>query len=247
MMIVGVDCASSEKRIGLAIASIGNLKPTINKVKVGGGNVPVADWIAEQLPKDQPALLALDAPLGWPTALGSELFVHWAGMPLGTRPDCLFSRLTDRMIRQTLGKRPLEVGANLIARTAHSALSLLQNLREKTGLALPLAWEPGAIRETSAIEVYPAATLIVHGINVQGYKKPNASAVRGKLLERLSDHVEIAEDRGLLESNHDALDAAICVLAAWDFLQRKCIQPTDLETARKEGWIWVRHPNYPSF
>jgi predicted nuclease with RNAse H fold len=124
---------------------------------------------------------------------------------------------------------------------------LLQSLREKTGLALPLAWEPGEIKETSVIEVYPAATLIVHGINVQGYKKPNAGAVRGRLLEWLSDHVEIAEGRRLLESNHDALDAAICVLAAWDFMQGRCIQPTDLETARKEGWIWVRHPDHPSF
>ena len=37
----------------------------------------------------------------------------------------------------------------------------------------------------------------------------------------------------------DQLDAAVCVLAAADFLADRAVPPGDLATARKEGWIWV--------
>lgn len=33
----------------------------------------------------------------------------------------MFNRLTDRLIHQRIGKKPLEVGADRIARTAHAA------------------------------------------------------------------------------------------------------------------------------
>jgi len=46
----------------------------------------------------------------------------------------------------------------------------------------------------------------------------------------------------MLEKNDDALDAAICVLAGADFLRGEAAEPPDIETARKEGWIWFRKP-----
>lgn len=247
MIVIGVDCATDEKKMGLALGSVDNKKTTILKVSVGGKNERVVDLIEKWLPEGQPALLALDSPLGWPRKLAQELLDHSAGMPLKVPPDHLFSRLTDHRVKETIAKRPFEVGADRIARTAHSALKLLQSLREKTGSAIPLAWERDDVRETCAIEVYPAATLAARRINVQGYKKPKARDERLKLIELISNHLEIAtsrEQREQLESSSDAIDAVVCVLAASDFLLGKCLQPKpkDEETARKEGWIWVLHP-----
>jgi len=244
MIVIGVDCATNENKMGLALGSVDNKKTTILRVSVGGENEPVVDLIERWLLEGQPALLALDSPLGWPRKLAQELLDHSAGMPLKVSPDHLFSRLTDHIVKETIAKRPLEVGADRIARTAHSALKLLQSLREKTGLAIPLAWERDDVRETCAIEVYPAATLAARRISVQGYKKPKARDERLKLIELISNHLEIATLREQLESSSDAIDAVVCVLAASDFLLGKCLQPKskDEETARKEGWIWVLHP-----
>lgn len=241
-VIVGIDCASVEKNVGLALGAVERGELTIREIAAGGGSHSVVELIARWLPPGQPALLAFDAPLGWPAAMGPELFNHSAGMPLTAPPDVLFSRLTDRIIRQKIKKRPLEVGANLIARTAHAALGLLQHLREETGLAIPLAWEPDHLEETCAIEVYPAATLLVYNIRVPNYKLLRAQAARRKLVTLLSSYMAVATEPERLVANSHTLDAAVCVLAGYDFLSGRCIRPDDFRTARKEGWIWVRHP-----
>lgn len=108
-------------------------------------------------------LLALDAPLGWPEELGRSLLQHRAGDPIESEPNRLFKRKTDAEIFRRLHKRPLEVGANLIARTAHAALGLLNNVRRLTGHDIPLAWDPTNLGRIAAIEVYPAATLLARG------------------------------------------------------------------------------------
>jgi len=241
IIIIGVDCATEQKKIGLACSSISKGKMIIAEVAVGSRIMPAAEMIQKWLQKDQPALLALDAPLGWPTALGQELCGHFAGMPLESTPDYFFSRETDRSIQDRIGKRPLEVGANLIARTAHSALNLLQDLRKKTGLSIPLAWDIGDIRQTCAIEVYPAATLAMLEIKAGDYKKKDAQDRRLELIDNLQKHVQIPiSQRRLLKESSDAIDAVVCALGGYDFILGKCQLPYDMETARKEGWIWVR-------
>lgn len=241
MIIIGVDCATEQKKIGLACSSVIKGKMIIAEVAVGSRIMPAAEMIQKWLQKGQPALLALDAPLGWPIALGQELCGHFAGMPLEPAPDYFFSRETDRSVQNRIGKRPLEVGANLIARTAHSALKLLQDLRMKTGLQIPLAWDTGEIRQTCAIEVYPAATLVALGIKPGDYKKKDAQDKRAELMNQLQKHLQIpSSQRKLLEESDDAIDAVICVLSGYDFMLGKCQSPCDMKTAQKEGWIWVR-------
>jgi hypothetical protein len=93
----------------------------------------------------------------------------------------MFRRMTDDEIHRRLRKRPLEVGANLIARTAHSALKLLGEIRERTGLAIPLAWAPVEALPYRAIEVYPAATR-------------SSGAAQGHR-ERAVDWVTLGQDR----------------------------------------------------
>jgi hypothetical protein len=173
--------------------------------------------------------------------LGQSLSNHSAGTPVEAGADCLFSRMSDRIVKERIGKKPLEVGANLIARTAYSALKFLQELRDKTGLEIPLAWQPREIREVNVIEVYPAATLKARGIEAVSYKDSDVERKRPNILRQLDLYFEKSESEKNINSAH-ALDAVVCVVAASDFLLEKCIPVSDIEKARKEGWIWVRQP-----
>ncbi|MGD9100894.1 MAG: DUF429 domain-containing protein [Anaerolineae bacterium] len=240
--IVGIDCATKSSKVGLALASMDDSRPRVIKTTTGRGLESVgelASFIASWIPEAGPTLLALDAPLGWPTRLGEMLVHHSAGMPLSTEADQLFSRCTDRFVSEEIGKKPLEVGANLIARTAHAALALLQELCEKKKQSIPLAWNPRIKEGISAIEVYPAATLEAYGILASGYKKKNQEKERREILKALRKHL-VLTDTSLIESNADVLDAVVCVLAAADFISGRAIQPPNKELAEKEGWIWVR-------
>jgi hypothetical protein len=129
----------------------------------------------------------------------------------------LFRRLTDQFIKSKIGKQLLDVGADRIARTAHAALTLLDEIRIKIGEVIPLAWETGLQAGIFAIEVYPAATLIAHDISIPGYKRKENREARKTLLSDLRKRIDLPPDISLMENNDDALDAAICVLAGSDF------------------------------
>jgi len=45
-----------------------------------------------------------------------------------------------------------------------------------------------------------------------------------------------------MEQSADALDAAVCLLAARDFLMGEAMAPENESLARLEGWIWARRP-----
>jgi hypothetical protein len=139
----------------------------------------------------------------------------------------LFLRTTDRWIVDRLEKRPLDVGASFIARTAHRALMLLDEIRQETGHPVPLVWEPCPFRGVGAIEIYPAATRIALG----AAKVPASS-------DGLSNHLQ--GDLSALGKNPHVRDAAWCAVAGADFLAGRADPPSDIDLARREGWIWVR-------
>jgi hypothetical protein len=172
-----------------------------------------------------------------------ELASHAAGQPIVTEPNSFFRRETDRVIQERLGKTPLDIGADRIARTAHSALMLLQQVRERSGLEIPLAWGvEAAASKVFAIEVYPAGTLLAHGITASGYKKADQRPVREKICAHLSKLIAGSMDQEAMLDDADVLDAVVCLDAASDFLKGCCILPVDLMAAKREGWIWVRRP-----
>lgn len=142
--------------------------------------------------------------------------------------DALFRRKTDDDIHTRFRKRPLEVGANFISRTAVAALELLQKLKNSTGTAIPLAWSPMDVNPIAAIEVYPAATRLAHG-----------SEGKGGSIEGLEPLLDLSALDGVLPASADAIDALVCVLAAADFIRGQARPPLDLDTARQEGWIWT--------
>lgn len=247
--LVGIDCATLAEKTGLAV---GALDPASGAVFVTAARCcakgdQLAALVADAIGAG-PALLALDAPLGWPAPLGDTLSWHQAGAPFGSPvlpDDRMFSRATDLEIRARFGKRPLEVGADRIARTARAALRLLADIEARRSAAVPLAWTPGTIEGVCAIEVYPAATLRGHGIPHDGYRlqaKPRRS-----VLEALRVGVALPPSlaRGAVDPH--LLDAVLCVLAAADFATGNVRPPPLDQTAlsRREGWIWARDPPTP--
>jgi len=246
--IIGIDCAVSPRRTGLALGLFEKGRTRVEQVILGETQDSVirtvTNWMERASERSPNPLIALDAPLGWPTALARVLPAHQAGAPIDAAANKMFRRLTDRVTRRETGKLPLDVGADRIARTARAALELLQELRQRMGLEIPLAWKTGPPAEASAIEVYPAATLKVYGITNTRYKRKREVEVRKEMLEPLRELMDLPDDeneRRMLTSS-DALDAVVCVLAGADFLRGDVIEPTDLDVARKEGWIWVRSP-----
>ena len=177
------------------------------------------------------AIIALDAPLGWPKKMSDVLPYHRAGLPIRVESNQLFRRITDIEIKERLDKQPLDVGANLIARTAIAALEMLDQIRCTTKRTIPLAWAPRETELWRAIEVYPAATRIAHG----------APDLGGSLsgLENLLDCSLVLP--ALMQSK-DVVDAVVCALAAADFICGRAIPPDDQDTALVEGWIWTSIP-----
>jgi predicted RNase H-like nuclease len=239
MIVIGIDCATDPKKVGIALADCDEGRCALVAVELGESQELLARKIASWLPPSGPALLALDAPLGWPASLGPALVQHVAGEPLGQNPNLLFRRGTDRFVKEEIGKQSLDVGADRIARTAVAALRLVADVRKLTGHPIPLAWSR-EIPGPAAIEVYPAATLTAHGLRASGYKKPRDEKQRAEILQGLGERLEIPPElRDLPRSNADALDAAVCVLAGCDFIRGRALPPPDLDEAKREGWIWV--------
>ncbi len=239
--IVGIDCATQEERIGLARGRLdaqGHVR--VDRVTLGTAGESAAASVAEWI-KDQPRfVLAMDAPLGWPAALGTALAAHKAGTGIKAPADDLFRRRTDRQVHKELRKLPLEVGADRIARTAHAALDLLEQVRQMSAQNVPLAWKQAS--DSGAIEVYPAATLITRSLASSGYKAdtPVARKARAQILSRLATEVDLAVTHDLMLEDADLLDAMVCVLAGADFARGLCVEPDNLRVAKKEGFIWFR-------
>jgi hypothetical protein len=243
-VVIGVDCATQENRVGLARAEREGKAWVLREATVGSRERPVADTVQEWLEQSSgKAVLALDAPLGWPAPWKSMLMGHQAGENVRGEPNKVFRRESDRSVASLVGKTPLDIGADRIARTAHWALSLLESLRTRIDQPIPLAWDISPQAMVSAIEVYPAATLRAYGLALKGYKAKGGVEERSRMLPAITDRIQIGIEPHDLLALPDAFDAAVCVLAALDFLAGRAMAPDDWKLSREEGWIWVAHPD----
>jgi predicted nuclease with RNAse H fold len=243
LLLIGLDCATEDARIGIARGSSAGDVVCVQEIVVCGKEASAAARVAAWLEDASvPTVLAIDAPLGWPGALGRALSNHRAGDEITAPANELFRRATDRFIQQHLKKTPLDVGADRIARTAHAALRILGELRRRLGKPIPLAWS-GEVQGVAAIEVYPAATLISRGVRAGGYKKPANEQERSEIIQALSRELDLGTHAVVAQTNADALDASICVLAAADFVLGHAAPPEDQNAALSEGWIWTRIPS----
>lgn len=227
MLIVGVDCATDSRKTGVCRASFSDGRLHVDEAFTCSRERTAVLVVGEWLRHAERAVIALDAPLGWPEALGRELHQHAAGEPLAASANDMFNRVTDKSITVRFRKRPLEVGANLIARTAHAALALMESLRQVRPIAL--GWGRDDAAEVVAIEVYPAATRLGHRIVCEGTGLSNLPA--------WADVTACADG---ITSEH-ARDAVLCAVAAADYCAGRALGPglEDLVVAKREGWIWA--------
>lgn len=269
ILLIGIDCATKANKVGIAMGSLAEDGRVIVTDAWRGSAAKGGDWqavVKQRVEAATNVLIALDAPLGWPRAMGAALAVHKAGASIDLPPsshskvspdDQMFVRETDLMVRERIKKitknkdgsrqemRPLEVGANLIARTAYSALGFLASLE---GVQLPC--KPGPVSGKCAIEVYPAATLSAHGLPCEKYKrkdKDDHKDNREKVMNWVFGRVKVDQDaeettRAIRDGDH-VLDAVICLVAAADFVTETermiTPDPEQKALAEKEGWIWV--------
>lgn len=240
--VIGIDCSTAAGKVGIARAI---------KASDGWQVLDVTACSADRRPVDVVAhwidaapgnvLLALDAPLGWPVALGRSLVDHRAGAAIDVTANKLFRRATDEFVREKLGKQSLDVGADRIARTAHWTLAFLGVLRQATGETIPLAWTPTPENRVTAIEVYPAASLKARGIATGSYKKSAGIEDRRSIVARLGADLRIPGNDSFALGD-DEVDALVCALAGVDFLAGRAAPPPDMTLAQSEGWIWVALP-----
>jgi predicted RNase H-like nuclease len=246
MLILGLDAASQFENFGYALGSLDGDRVQVRQfglLRTKDAPDALQDVLAPELGRAERALVAVDAPLGWPVPLGSELGRHLAGQPVHADKAIVFCRETDRFVHQLVGKKPLEVGADKIARAAYSALAVLNELRQLSAALLPLAWDP-SFEGKAAIEVYPGATLKARGLPHSGYSKDDARcrAARETIAHSLAE--EIPDLATLLDEPAHVFDACLCLVAAKDFLDGAAVRPPDDMRAlsQQEGWIWVRNP-----
>jgi hypothetical protein len=239
--LIGIDCATQPARIGLALGRYLDGAVWVEEVCRGNARADypaiLAGWMDDR--DRTPTLLALDVPLGWPAGMCSDLRRHRAGSRIARPADELFYRQTDRNTLDRLGIRPFAIGADRIARTARETLGQIETIR-RTDRPIPLARDP-AVRSTSMIEVYPAATLKAVGIGKVG-TRGGSSVHRAAVAEQFGGFgagLEKAFIDGRM-SDHE-IDAVVCLLAAQHFLAGHAIapQPDERALAEREGWIWV--------
>ena len=209
----------------------------------------VADALASRMSPTDDLIAALDAPLGWPSALGAALANHAAGDALPADSNTLFRRRTDNAIHGSLGLRPLEIGADRIARAAVTALRVLARLRLLVSRVIPVAvsgWGDSRVRGpvgdglSVAIEVYPAAYLTVHGPVARKYKDRDALPLRESILDSLARRIAIPNDaRVHALADADVLDALVCIASSVDYLNGAVLMPPAGEDLTVEGWAWV--------
>lgn len=240
--VIGIDCAVDPAKVGVAAGEMVNSRVMVTDATQCGKNAAVEEAVATYAAGANRVLLALDAPLGWPAALGRTIVQHQAGQPIVSNGHALFRRRTDEVVAREVGHTPLDVGANLIARTAVAALADLEAIRRRLGVPIPLAWTAPPTEPLVAIEVYPAATLRQLRIKPSGYKKSDGTVARLDLIEKLAPSADLTRVREACAAHADTFDAAVCVIAGFDFLVGSCypVAPEDAELALHEGWIWFR-------
>jgi hypothetical protein len=246
MYLIGIDCATREEKTGLALyRPHGQLRELRRATPGEAAAGLLSRWISAR--PGEPFLLCMDAPLGWPVSFGRALSRHSAGELIAAPRDHFFQRAADLCVRRLLGKRPLEVTANFIARTAYRALELLAEVREQCGREIPVFCRDitpvGA--EGGCIETYPAGWLTVR----ERESRATAARSRDERRRRMILHAEHAlrlAPGTLSERSEHEIDAAVCCAAGLDFLNGAAVPPAmagvDERTAEKEGWIWLALP-----
>jgi hypothetical protein len=84
--LIGIDCATAPERTGLARGHLDGVRVVVSEARTGDRRSDPAEVVAGWLRAFPRALIALDAPLGWPRGLSSALSEHYAGSAIDQHP-----------------------------------------------------------------------------------------------------------------------------------------------------------------
>jgi predicted nuclease with RNAse H fold len=195
--------------------------------------------------------VGIDAPFGWPADMASSVHDYMTGDAWsGGDKESFRYRRTDRFVRERVleetGRRlsPLSVSSDRIALTARRTAVLRECAYERSGVRFDRAGGD------QVVEVYPAATLLVWGLDRGGYKTTRRADrrdaerfAREALLAAMEDRVGwLAWAPGAREvcvDNDDAVDAVVAALVARAAAMGLTVPPgvDDIALAHSEGWI----------
>lgn len=236
MRTVGVDLSVAKKDTAAAVVEWEESRARVGEPSLGLADDALLDLLAEA------EWVGIDAPFGWPAAMVDALhsYATTGRWPAPAKPEFRYRRtdlfVHDHLLAETGQKLwPLSPSTDRIALTAWR----LAGLREA-------AWERSRLRFDRAgadrvVEVYPAAALLLWGLERSGYKTdPDA---REELLTTIEAEAPwLAWESGAREAcveSDDPLDAVLCALiaraAALGLTELPAVE--DLERARAEGWI----------
>ncbi len=251
LRVVGIDWATEPKNRALVELYFDTLRRRIIIAQVTS---PLSDdWVVRATRERALSVVAVDVPFGWP-----QSFVQFVGAwspgdrtqdrQLPPREDFSY-RTTDLVVQKTVGKWPLSVSSDRIALGAFAWAKLV----ERNGLHEQVDWGVGRAGQSgpTIIEVYPAATLAAwvkaSDLVIDGYKKDQQvrTTLLGCLFERFNVDCS-ADDATKLAStgkDSDKTDAFIAALTALAYANEMGLSvsrplPEQIDTARREGWIF---------
>lgn len=229
VLIAGVDLASQAAQTGLAVLSADGSTLRVEKLGVGAHDSTIIEAIR------QSAKTGVDVPLGWPDRFVELVSAHHAGQLqqcADWRTEAVL-RMTDRVLNDDFGLRPLSVSTDRIAYPAMRWSGIEAQLK---------LVEIDTARDGSGriCEVYPSGFLFQHGLKHRGYKGAANAQVRKKILGSLRLVIS-REHADLCVADDNALDAVLAALSAHAVGTGKAYGPPEehRQTALREGWIWM--------
>jgi hypothetical protein len=235
VMTTGVDLGAQPARTAVAVIEWHPESAEITEMRVGVDDRAIVELAASS------NRVGIDCAFGWPDEFVDYVRAHQRG----AHPDpatrgidgrrLLAYRETDRAVRTLTGRLPLSVSTDRLGLTAMRCADLLAAFAD-AGSVVDRSGTTGRL-----VEVYPAASLRLWGVDVAGYKtRPDDRRRAAANLRSAAPWLRLdAATAILLEQSDDALDATVAALTARAHTLNGTHRPPDaaIERARREGWI----------
>jgi len=253
VLLIGWDAAVDPRNTALSLVRYDPPDVTVEAHATPHDRDELVSTVTRWVQGATATLLCVDSPLGWPHRMAPILSGHVAGDGIRAIADELFRRLTDIDVRRRVGKTPLDVGADRIARTALATLNAIDAVRERVARRIHAVIDIQDPRNDPStvllLESYPAGWFASEGIGTRGYRPAGGRSRREDLLRQVEHHLpatglsmRYAVEHTSLVQRADDLDALICTLNGIDYLEGRCPAPPPhaREIAHTEGWIWCK-------
>ncbi|GAA0990491.1 DUF429 domain-containing protein [Acrocarpospora macrocephala] len=238
MITVGIDLAAEAVDTAVAWVEWSENRARVTRVETRADDGLVVEAILAA------GKAGVDCPLGWPDRFVDFLVAHRGGevaLPLEGvgrlwRRD-LANRVTDLVVRELTGQRPLSVAADRIGYVAMRCAGVMAELARRGQV---VDRRGGGV----VVEVYPAASLKRWGLPFKGYKRAANLGELNRLVDglgRAAPWLDLGAFEGVCRASDDAADAVVAALTARAAALGLVTAPSpgQAEAARTEGWIAV--------